>query len=131
MPTAHLTHVKIVAWVFVYLLMINAKPHTGYLISAVFISLQEVTHYMVHEHLDPGVTAATKMTKDEVVNLVENSGLPVYVWEWNYEAGRFIVGKQVNCNVDFNKNKYLWINTKDPNTKNLKHLIRMNWFNYL
>lgn len=104
------------------------KPHTGYFISAVFMPMQEVTHYMVHKHLDPGVTGGKLMTKSAVVDLVENSGLPVYVWEWNYEQGCFLVGKQVNCSLDYHQNKYLWINTKDPKTKNLKHLIKMNWF---
>ena len=109
--------------------MINAKPHSEYFISAVFISLQEVTHYMVHEHLNPGVSGATKMTKQEVITLVENSGMPVFIWEWNYELGRFVKGKQVNCNLDYNNNQYLWINARDPSTKDLKHLIKMDWFN--
>lgn len=108
--------------------MIHVAPHTAYFISAVFIDLQEVTHYMVHKHLDPGVSGAEKMTKAEVVDLIENSGLPVFVWEWNYDAGRFLVGKKVNCNLDYHQKKYLWINEKDPKTKDLKHLIKMNWF---
>lgn len=108
--------------------MIHAKPNAGYLISAVFIPLQEITHYMVHEYLDPGASGATVMSKAKVVDLVENSGLPVYIWEWNYEAGRFEIGKQVKCNIDYQQNKYLWINEKDPKTKNLKHLIKMEWF---
>lgn|GEM_PF-6887819 len=108
--------------------MRNAPPHTGYLISAVFIPFQEVTHYMVHEHLNPGASGARIMTKNAVIDLVENSGLPVYVWEWCYDTGRFKVGKQVNCNLDYKQNKYLWINTKDPKTKDLKHLIKMDWF---
>lgn len=108
--------------------MINAKPHSGYLISAVFIPLQEVTHYMVHKHFDPGVSGAVKMSKADVIDLVEKSGMPVNVWEWNYEHARFLIGKQVNCNLDYNQNKYLWINTKDRSTKDLKHLIKMNWF---
>ena len=109
--------------------MINPNPHTGYFISGVFIALQEVTDYMVHEYLNPGVTAGVKMSISDVINLVENSGLPVFVWEWNYESGIFIAGKQVNCAIDYNQHKYLWINAKDPSTKNLKHLIKMNWFN--
>lgn len=108
--------------------MKTAKPHSGYLISAVFIPLQEVTHYMVHEHLNPGATGAIKMCKDDVVKLVERSGMPVHVWEWSYSAGRFVMGKQVNCSTDYNGNKYLWINTKDPATKDLKHLIKMGWY---
>ena len=108
--------------------MIHPLPHTGYLISGVVIDMQEVTHYMVHQHLDPGVSGALKMSKADVIDLVENSGLPVFVWEWNYHAGQFMTGKKVNCSLDYNKNKYLWINTKDPKTKNLKHLIRVNWF---
>lgn len=38
------------------------------------------------------------------------------------------IGKTVNCNTDYNGNKYLWINEKDRATKDLKHLIKMNWF---
>lgn len=108
--------------------MIYDRQIGGYLISGVFIDLQEVTHYTVHTDLNPGASGAVKMSKAEVVELVENSGLPVYVWEWNYEQARFLQGKQVNCNLDYHRNKYLWINEKDPKTKNLKHLIRMNWF---
>jgi len=109
--------------------MIKPPPHTGYLISAVFIPLQDVTHYMVHKHLNPGMSIAVKISKAEVIDLVENSGLPVCILEWNYEAGRFFIGKQVKCNMDYNGKKYLWINAKDPKTKDLKHLIKMDWFN--
>nr|WP_322625661.1 hypothetical protein [uncultured Flavobacterium sp.] len=108
--------------------MKTAKPHTGYLISSVFIPLQEPTHYMVHQYLDPGVSGGIKMSKDDVIALVETSGMPVYVWLWNYEQGRFVIGKQVKCNVDYSGAKYLWINEKDPATKNLKHLIKIEWF---
>lgn len=111
--------------------MITPPPHSGYLISAVFIDITEVTHYVVYKYFNPGVSGGYKMAKQEVINLVESSGLPVFIWEWNYEMGRFVIGKQVNCALDYNKNKYLWINTKDPKTKNLKHLIKMEWFKSL
>lgn len=102
-------------------------PHTGYFISAVFMPLKDVTHYIVHKHLDPGVSGGIKMSKAEVCDLVENSGLPVFTWEWSYEMARFLMGKRVNCNLDYHQNKYLWINTKDPKTKDLRHLIKMDW----
>jgi hypothetical protein len=108
--------------------MITPNPHTGYFITGVFIAITEVTHYVVHQYLDPGVGAGYKMSKAEVLDLIENSGLPVSVWEWNYEEGHFVLGKQVNVAIDYHQNKYLWINAKDPKTKNLKHLIRMDWF---
>lgn len=108
--------------------MITPKTHSGYLISAVFIPLQDVTHYIVHKHLNPGVGVGIKMSKDEIIDIIENSGLPVNVWQWNYESGKFEIAKTVNCNEDYNGNKYLWINEKDPATKDLKHLIKMNWF---
>jgi len=74
--------------------MITANPHTGYFITGVFIDITEVTHYVVHKHLDPGVTGGRKMSKQEVIELIETSGLPVFVWLWNYEEGRFLLGKQ-------------------------------------
>lgn len=108
--------------------MKTPKPHSGYFISAVYMSLQDVTHYIVHKHLDPGVSGGEKMSKAEVIELVENSGLPVFVWQWNYDTGCFNTGKQVNCNIDYNQKKYLWINAKDTKTKDLKHLIKIDWF---
>jgi len=108
--------------------MKRAKPHTGYLVSAVSIPIQEPTHYMVHKHLDPGVSEAAKLSKEELIALVEQSGLPVYVWLWDYTLQRFVIGKQVHCAVDYQGNKYLWINTKDRATKDLRHLIKIEWF---
>lgn len=105
-----------------------AKPHTAYLISSIYVELQDVTHYTVHKHLDPGISPGNKLSKEEVVVLVECSGLPVYVLEWDYERGNFDIGKQVNCNLDYKGKKYLWINAKDPKTRDLRHLIKMNWF---
>lgn len=110
--------------------MIHAKHHSSYYISAIFMSLNDITHYIVHKNFDPGVSGGEKLSKEEVINLVENSGLPVYVWLWGYDQGCFIQGQQVNCNLDYNNNKYLWINAKDPKTKDLRHLIKMEWLKY-
>ena len=108
--------------------MIHKPPHTGYLISGIYMDMLEVTHYMVHRHNDPGVSGARKLSKADVVKIIQKSGKPVYVWEWDYSVARFKIGRQVNCAVDYSGNTYLWIIPKDRATKNLRHLIKMNWF---
>ena len=86
-----------------------------------------VSHYAVHEFLDPGVTGCRQFTKEELIALIETEGVKVFVWGWDYKTGRFQVGKQVYCSTG-KIGKFLHHMPYEQRTKNLKHLIKISWF---
>jgi len=86
-----------------------------------------VSHYAVHDFLDPGASGARRLTKYQTIDLVDTEGRVVYVWGWDYKNGRFVQGKQVFCTHGQN-GSYLHHKPFEDRTKNLKHLIKIDWF---
>ena len=86
-----------------------------------------VSHYAVHDFLNPGVSGVRKLTKAQMIDLIETEGKLVYVFGWDYKKGHFVQGKQVFCS-DGHQGKYLHHKPYEDRTKNLKHLIKISWF---
>ncbi len=103
-------------------------PIEKYLITGIWHDHQfQPLYYSVHEFQNPGVSNSKKMSIAEVIAIIETDGLSVFTWEWDYKKGCFSKGNKVLVGSDRN-GKYLYIEPFDRNTKNLKHLIRVNWF---
>jgi len=108
--------------------MKTPPPSTAYLISGVWTDYKsEISHYAVHQLLNPGVSGCKKFTREETIDLVENGGKPFYVFGWDYTKGRFRQGQRIIV-VNGYKEKYLTVESREERTKNLKHLIRISWF---
>ncbi|UMY64665.1 MULTISPECIES: hypothetical protein [unclassified Flavobacterium] len=104
------------------------KPVTICFISGIWTESNRVTHYAIHKFLDPGVTAPAKLTLEQVVEVIEKYKRRIFTWEWSYEAGRFLEGKE----VFFKRNErgcYLYTAPYEARTKNLRHLLNLSWYN--
>lgn len=106
--------------------MKTMNPLSAYFISGVWYDQGMVSHYALHLFHNPGISVGKKHTKDEVIAIVENSGLPVYVCGWDYKEGRFKTGERVIC-YNGQNGKFLWTESKNESRKNLQHLIKYNW----
>ena len=111
--------------------MIAPTEFTAYLISGIWTDDSgKVSHYAVHQFLNPGVGGCRKMTVTIVHDLILMSGKPFYVMGWDYKVGKFKRGQKVILMNPLGK-KYLWTEKQEPHTKNLKHLIKLDWFGSL
>lgn len=107
--------------------MKEPPPVTQYLISGVYLDLNVVTHYAVHQDYNPGASGSYKLTANQLKALFERPGISVFTWEWNYREGRFLKGQQVFIKK-YNDVFYFYVLPDDWKTKNLRHLIKLNWF---
>jgi len=109
--------------------MKTPPPFTDYLISGVWMDYKgQVSHYAVHQHLNPGVSGAVKYSREETINLVETSVKPFHVWGWDYKTGRFLKGEKIII-YEGRNGKLLWTAKMEDKKKDLKHLINLDWFN--
>lgn len=107
--------------------MKTPPPVTQYLISAVYLQDNMVTHYFVHEFFNPGIGAGHKLSRDQLKKLFERPAISVYSAEWNYSEGKFVVAQQVFIKI-YNDTFNFYILPDDHRTKNLKHLVNLSWY---
>ncbi len=84
-----------------------------------------ISFYSVHSYINPGITGAVKMTRKDVIDLIER-GIKVYTWHWDYDLARFKGKHLVKYSNDIN-GSYLYIEPYEKKTKNLRHLINYSW----
>jgi hypothetical protein len=109
--------------------MATQQQVTQYLISAVYLDNNTVTHFFVHQFYNPGVGSAHKLSKDQLKQLFERPGISVYTAEWNYREGKFIIVQQAFLKI-FKDSFYFHILPEDHKTKNLRHLINLSWYGF-
>jgi len=108
--------------------MITPSPFTAYLISGVWSDhAGVVSHYAVHQFLNPGVSCCKKYSKKELLELMGMTTKPFYVFGWDYKTGGFKQGQKVVKMEGFSES-LIWTEKQEPHTKNLKHLIKVDWF---
>lgn len=103
------------------------SPINQYLVSAIFLDMNVVTHFAVHEYYNPGVGGAHKLSMAQMKKLFERDGVSVFIAEWNYQEGKFIIAQQAFMKK-FNENFHFYIEPEDYKTKNLRHLINLSWY---
>lgn len=111
--------------------MKTPPPFTAYYISGIWTDYKnQVSHYSVHRFLNPGVSGGKKVSIEEVIDLMGKTTRPFYVFGWDYKSGQFRQGEQIFV-FDGYHGKMLWTAKKEERTKNLTHLIKLNWFSSL
>lgn len=82
-----------------------------------------ITHYAVHPVTPFGaITKASKISKTEVIALLEMQGNSAVVWQWSYDLARWVDGEDISV-VRAGHLKYLRSNPDKQITDNLAHLI--------
>jgi len=106
--------------------MPKLKTDTQYLISAVCLESDSVTHFVVHPYYDSEVSGAYKISMDELKKLFEQPGICVYTAEWDYRVGRFRPVQQVFIKID-SDTYHFYVRPGSKKTRNLRHLMSLDW----
>lgn len=98
-----------------------------YRISGIWKNSNDViTAYAVHTVGDSSASRAVKMTKTQVITLLETRGNSATTWTWNYSTTGWSIGENVQV-VNGATGKYLRSNPDNKLTDNLGHLIDFDW----
>ncbi|WP_295715218.1 DUF3892 domain-containing protein [Mucilaginibacter sp.] len=82
-----------------------------------------ITHYAVHEVIEPIIYRAEKTDKTIALKLLSNPLNEAVTWIWDYQTCFWRDGEQVEV---FNR-KYLRSNPDNKMTDNLAHLMNYAW----
>lgn len=85
-----------------------------------------ITHYAVHTVGEKDTSKAEKMSKIEVVALLDKRGITAYTWVWDYIKGKWGMGEKVEV-VHASSGKYLRTDPDRKATDNLAHLPDFDW----
>ena len=86
-----------------------------------------IAHYAVHIIYERTMTRAQKLSKEEVIRLVNDPGNTTFTWLWDYDTNAWRDDEKIFVARQGLK-KILRCASNSNKTDDLAHLINLDWF---
>lgn len=85
-----------------------------------------ITHYAVHVMYERTIAKAQKLSKEELIRLVDNAGNTAFTWVWDYDTNFWRDAERVTV-ARHGLKKILRCHANNSNKDDLAHLINFDW----